>query len=420
MNIVITGSAGVGKSTIIRCLMALGHYHLFEQDVEVSEMYEFNKTVQKQLKFAFGVSTKAEVSQVLIDQPDQLAKNIRHLFRIFGPKVQQRLYKAVALAEKEQKHLLIDFPMYFEAQDICPEFLPFKVELVINLSLEDSIRRERLRTRGVPADRIALFESMQYSQEYKALQTDQAVTIKLDETQASTGIAYHIANFISQIEEISIQVEKLLDSGFNYNRLGPYYFEDNRSYHNLNTHILPMLIELYKAVSKYSITVYSRHALVYAILFHDLVYDVKSKTSEEQSADLFLKYIPRPTSIYKVPRSAMPVFRSLVAAHILSTKSHVTPNSFPLSLPEYASDNALLLDLDMFILASDDILTYEAQIRQEYSCYSDEEYFNGRSQFLSQLIGTKVFKTEYFKKYEDIAQGNLRILLASIKLKYKF
>jgi predicted metal-dependent HD superfamily phosphohydrolase len=79
----------------------------------------------------------------------------------------------------------------------------------------------------------------------------------------------------------------------------------------------------------------------------------------------------------------------------------------------------VFLDLDLSILGAseDDYDDYTKLIREEYSCYSAEEYRNGRIKVLKGFLNReRLYFTDYFhKKYEVRARENIEREIKSLE-----
>jgi pantetheine-phosphate adenylyltransferase len=137
------------------------------------------------------------------------------------------------------------------------------------------------------------------------------------------------------------------------------YGESHRFYHNID-HI----INLFSKVKEYD------RLLYYSILFHDIIYNVGSKTNEEDSANFFKNSI---SDKWDEPDI------SIVYDAILSTKTHeiyegITPTAMQM----------VLLDMeDLFSNNLSLLLENEYKIFREYQMYDYIDYTNGRIKFLT-------------------------------------
>ena len=180
----------------------------------------------------------------------------------------------------------------------------------------------------------------------------------------------------------------------------------SRAYHNL-LHIKEMLV-LYQKVKPLL-----AHPLetYLAVVFHDIVYVPQSLENEKASAAFAREYIAKNIVSPEIQISE-------VEKQILCTSMHGKDFS-PLS-----SDEELIMDMDIAILASDTsrLLEYEKQIFQEYSPFiSQEEYRKQRISFLDSLLQKKhiFFSTYFLSRYEEKAQRNVRLLKDFVVTQYE-
>ncbi len=168
------------------------------------------------------------------------------------------------------------------------------------------------------------------------------------------------------------------------------YCEPHRHYHTLE-HIANMLFR--------GRALELSDEQIYAIWYHDAIYDPRSKTNEEDSAAL-----------------ATDALRSIgwdeartgrVARMVLDTKTHepTVPGS------------AEVIDLDLSSIASDWPI-YERNgnnIRREYHWVSEDKYATGTREFLKTLLARKqIFTTEWGAQFEAKARENMERVLAEM------
>ncbi|MEA3491385.1 MAG: hypothetical protein U9R27_05740 [Campylobacterota bacterium] len=170
-----------------------------------------------------------------------------------------------------------------------------------------------------------------------------------------------------------------------------------RPYHNLRH-----LDALYKELKIVKDDIEDWDALFYALCYHDIVYDVQRSDNELQSATLArakLKNLNLPPKIIE-----------RISQHIIATKEHSKSED---------SDSNLLIDADLAILGSGDYESYLQGIREEYACYSDREFYEGRRVALEYFLMQKqIYKSAYFfDRYEEKARWNLERELQSIDMK---
>lgn len=168
--------------------------------------------------------------------------------------------------------------------------------------------------------------------------------------------------------------------------------EPQRHYHDW-THIEALLAHLESIEDQIN----DPCAVLYAILFHDSVYDPRAKDNERQSAAMLLE-------------SAAPISAdSLALAHrlILATEGHRMPLDLP---PEASSDCAHFLDMDLAILGASEerFDIYEDQIRREYAHVPEADFRAGRSQVLRGFLDREVlYFTDWGRdRFEMRARAN--------------
>lgn len=183
-----------------------------------------------------------------------------------------------------------------------------------------------------------------------------------------------------------------------HRRLVSAYAESHRHYHN-GQHLDECLTELDASRSLAS----APHEVELALWFHDAVYDPKSKTNEEDSADLAVACL----TAARLPTSTVEHVRQL----ILVTKTH---------RPGLLRDAALLIDLDLSILGKSRarFWTYEQAIRDEYRWVPVDTYREKRAEVLAHFLARpSIYATDTFRqKYEAAARTNLAASLEKLRL----
>jgi predicted metal-dependent HD superfamily phosphohydrolase len=158
-----------------------------------------------------------------------------------------------------------------------------------------------------------------------------------------------------------------------------YYDEPHRFYHTIY-HIGHML---YDGVLSMDITTEQ----LYAILYHDAIYDPLASDNEEKSYELY---------------ASIKGENQIVKDIILSTKKHI-----PL-----CPEAELVLDLDMEVLSWswNNYLKYTQQVRQEYSMVPDEMFYAGRLKFLEECLKReRLYYTDWgYSEFEDNARKNIQ------------
>lgn len=182
------------------------------------------------------------------------------------------------------------------------------------------------------------------------------------------------------------------------------YSEPHRYYHTL-AHVEEMLrlLENYRGIA------HNYFHLAFAIWFHDIIWDPKSKSKEEQSAFFAceaLKIIISKTGTSQIidkgdMETAIRYNCDIIKALILATKY---------TNPQEDQDCQLICDLDLYRF-SGDMATQDTQdIRQEHAYASDEEFVRGREKFLLNMATRGyIFQTQTFRAlFEEKATDNIR------------
>jgi predicted metal-dependent HD superfamily phosphohydrolase len=176
-----------------------------------------------------------------------------------------------------------------------------------------------------------------------------------------------------------------------WNELESAYMHGSRKYHNLS-HLERMLGELSAVKDR----IKNRDAVLFALFYHDAVYDPSGNDNEEQSAGLARK---RMREI-----GVMPYTIENCKMAILATKQHFSSDD---------PDLSYFLDADLSILGADwdTYYQYLLNIREEYQMYPDELYISGRKKILKNFLSApSIFKTNYFSdRLEQQARENITL-----------
>lgn len=169
-----------------------------------------------------------------------------------------------------------------------------------------------------------------------------------------------------------------------------HYSEPTRFYHTLE-HV-QNLLQKREENSFVSDTV----AVDLAIIFHDIIYDPRSKQNEKESAELFGILCAAHFNSDLV---------SKVQHYIMETKDHNVLGSMD-------ADLKLFIDLDMSILGEELYVyrSYAAAIRQEYIFVEEQTYCKSRADFLRQFLMKYefIFASEQLReRYEVQARSNI-------------
>jgi predicted metal-dependent HD superfamily phosphohydrolase len=180
-----------------------------------------------------------------------------------------------------------------------------------------------------------------------------------------------------------------------WNEIEKNYSNPNRHYHNL-THLDNLAAELSPFKNRFS----NWGVIVFAIVYHDIIYNTLKSDNEEKSADLAVKRLKE----ISFPKNLITQCKAI----ILATKRH-----------EMADEETnLFTDADLSILGSEPkkYKLYTQQIRKEYKIYPSLVYNPGRKKVLSHFLKMeKIFKTKEFSmKYESQARMNLNEELSTL------
>lgn len=141
--------------------------------------------------------------------------------------------------------------------------------------------------------------------------------------------------------------------------------------------------------------------IICAIAYHDFIYDTKSSSNEEKSAE---------KAVGKMLDAGFEQARAnRCYKHIIATKGHNVAED---------TDTNFFTDADLSILGSDaeTYKTYTANIRKEYRVFPDFMYKPGRKKVLQHFLHLPtIFKTDhFFTMYEEQARRNIKGELNSL------
>ncbi len=178
-------------------------------------------------------------------------------------------------------------------------------------------------------------------------------------------------------------------------RLKARHAEAQRHYHSW-AHIEALLTWLQEV----SAQLHDPQAVELAILYHDAVYDPRSKENEARSAELMRSELEEHLPAKTVDR---------VETLILATAGHELPET---SDAQLLSDCAFFLDIDLSILGTEPEVfeAYEEAIRKEYAFVPPADYCRGRSAILRNFLARdRLYFTAHFRdRLEAQARVNLR------------
>ena len=176
-----------------------------------------------------------------------------------------------------------------------------------------------------------------------------------------------------------------------------HWSEPQRSYHSIDH--LKDLLEMIKKLnvptgpkdfdpqSPRLIDNHLFYLLVITAIYHDIIYDPKSKDNEAKSAEYFKSKVKNKT-----------LFDKIICDAILATKTHKTANRV----------SKIFNSLDMDILNRDypELLKWEKGIYQEYKFYGNENYKKGRLEFLESELNNYPKNKENLEKLIKFVKNN--------------
>ena len=175
-----------------------------------------------------------------------------------------------------------------------------------------------------------------------------------------------------------------------WDEIAEAYSRRNRHYHTLShlQHAMEELIPYERQIADWDV-------VVFAVFYHDIIYNVLSKDNEEKSAVVAGKAL----SDLNFPNKRTEKCKTL----IILTKNHVSAGD---------SDGDYLLDADLSILGSawPSYNKYVEQIRKEFGLFPDLVFRPGRIKVINHFLSMKsIFKTKEFNaRYEKPARENLQ------------
>lgn len=181
------------------------------------------------------------------------------------------------------------------------------------------------------------------------------------------------------------------------------YGESQRAYHTW-THIEALLGHFENLAGH----IHNKTRFLWALYWHDAVYDPMRADNEAVSAELLRKQ-----GKGLIPETALEEAAIIIEA----TAKHQLPASLT---GEALSDAAFFLDIDLSILATPDDTfdAYEEHIRFEYSFVPIETYTAARASILKGFLAREhlYFTDHYREKWEEKARANLARSIAKLDI----
>lgn len=179
------------------------------------------------------------------------------------------------------------------------------------------------------------------------------------------------------------------------------YTEAGRHYHSWD-HIEALLRHYRRWENK----LHRPAPVLWALYWHDAIYDPMAKDNEEQSAQL----------LEQEAKGHLPADDIAFAATIIrATTAHKVPEGLS---EQDAADTALFLDLDLSILGAPTHVydRYERDIRKEYAFVSEEGFRAGRGAILKGFLARdRLYLTDIAHgEWEAQARANLKGAIAAL------
>lgn len=137
MKIAITGGMGCGKSTVINALSDLlsGEYLFASYDAEIKRMYGHDWAFRDQLRHFFGTDVKAEVANIVFNNPERL----KTLIWITEQPMKAFMEKVTALP-----NVVVEVPMLYQ----LPGY-PEMFNMVFAIWCDKEAQRARVKARDI-------------------------------------------------------------------------------------------------------------------------------------------------------------------------------------------------------------------------------------------------------------------------------
>jgi len=151
----------------------------------------------------------------------------------------------------------------------------------------------------------------------------------------------------------------------------------HRYYHTVKNHLEPMLLEIVDRLNRESINYEIFQKLIIAALFHDIIYNPKSETNEDDSVSFLMNNVETPSKFVEIINL------------IIATKNHKANSNK--ELDEYYALHNMFIGIDLQILRFDftRLLKWEKQIQKEYEFVNWKTYKEKRIEILRNFIDNR-------------------------------
>lgn len=179
------------------------------------------------------------------------------------------------------------------------------------------------------------------------------------------------------------------------------YSRNKTYYHTWDYHIMPCLNEYSNYLNSFKRPKKPDEEIILSLLFHDIVYNPKSKTNEYDSAMFFLEVAEKYLSEIKGYKK----FTRRVLQNILATDHDLY------RVKNYTKNQALVASIDLASLGHSfqEFMENTNLIRAEYDI-TTTAFINGRKKFFCEFINRDVIYTNdfFYNMYEAKARENIQ------------
>ncbi|MHA4845823.1 HD domain-containing protein [Flavitalea antarctica] len=167
------------------------------------------------------------------------------------------------------------------------------------------------------------------------------------------------------------------------------YSKTNRYYHNPK-HLESLFFELDPIKNNID----DWEIVIFAIAYHDIIYNVLRQDNEERSAEIATKRL----ETFGMEKERIDLCREM----IVNTKTHQVSKT---------GDVNFFTDADLAILGKlpKEYLSYASAVRKEYKIYPDLVYKPGRAKVLEHFLAKdRIYHSDlFYSRYEIAARENL-------------
>jgi len=148
------------------------------------------------------------------------------------------------------------------------------------------------------------------------------------------------------------------------------YSEPHRYFHTVENHLLPMLESIIKFNDEFKMKQVMFETLIVTAIFHDIVYNSKSKTNEKDSSRFLLSVVNEATKNVNV-----------VVDTINMTKTHTFKNKI--------EELFCRFDLEILTKSLPELLKWEEQIYKEYEFVNWKDYKTARIELIKGFLADR-------------------------------